>query len=137
MMTDTERKHTTYLRENGAGYGSIAVQLGVSISTIKTFCRRNNLQRKDVEDFKKGQGKYCRHCGHDITQQSMSTKRRYCSDQCRHAWWKAHDYPKKHTFYTIICAHCGESFQSYGNINRKYCSHKCYISARYYRKKDD
>lgn len=34
-------------------------------------------------------------------------------------------------FYPLICAECGKEFLSYGNRKRKYCSHACYIKARF------
>ena len=34
--------------------------------------------------------------------------------------------------YIITCKQCGKKFTSYGNRNRKYCSHKCYIYHRFY-----
>lgn len=39
------------------------------------------------------------------------------------AVWKAN--------YECICEYCGKTFLSYGNKNRKYCSHSCYINDRF------
>jgi len=33
--------------------------------------------------------------------------------------------------YPVVCAHCARPFESYGNAGRKYCSHGCYIAARF------
>ena len=33
--------------------------------------------------------------------------------------------------YHFVCACCGEPFTAYGNENRKYCSHSCYIAGRF------
>ena len=33
--------------------------------------------------------------------------------------------------YTFICPECGKEFTAYGNAKRKYCSHVCYIAARF------
>lgn len=37
---------------------------------------------------------------------------------------------------TIACAHCGKPFTAYGNKERKYCSHNCYISDRFGEERD-
>jgi len=42
-MTDKDRKVIVQLRENGLGYGRIARLLGIPLSTVKSYCRRNNL----------------------------------------------------------------------------------------------
>lgn len=42
-MTDKQKQLIIILRRNGAGYGTIASQLGVSINTVKSFCRRHSL----------------------------------------------------------------------------------------------
>jgi transposase len=34
-------------------------------------------------------------------------------------------------FYTVKCTFCGTEFSCYGDKNRKYCSHKCYIDDRF------
>jgi hypothetical protein len=31
----------------------------------------------------------------------------------------------------MVCQHCGKPFTDYANRHRKYCSHPCYIAARY------
>jgi endogenous inhibitor of DNA gyrase (YacG/DUF329 family) len=31
----------------------------------------------------------------------------------------------------VTCAHCGTDFESYSWAARKYCSHACYILARF------
>ena len=33
--------------------------------------------------------------------------------------------------YEFICPHCKKPFSAYGNKNRKYCSHACYIEDRF------
>lgn len=40
-------------------------------------------------------------------------------------------YTVRKAFYPMVCAECGEKFLSYGNRERKYCSHACYIKARF------
>ena len=47
-MTETQRKRITKLRQQGFGYAAIASELRMPVGTVKTFCRRNNLQAGDL-----------------------------------------------------------------------------------------
>jgi hypothetical protein len=47
-------------------------------------------------------------------------------------WWNSHqDTVKKKAVYHLICTTCSKPFDSYGNKNRRYCCHACYISDRF------
>ena len=61
---------------------------------------------------------------------------KFCSDECRRHWWSAHqdELKKKPTaLYEKECAYCHKPFVAYGNKNRKYCSHECYVRDRFFR----
>lgn len=47
-MKDEEKRQIISLRRNGAGYGKIADVLGISINTVKSFCRRHS---SSVQNF--------------------------------------------------------------------------------------
>ncbi len=47
-MTENQKKRITKLRQQGFGYATIASELKMPVSTVKTFCRRNNLQSMDL-----------------------------------------------------------------------------------------
>jgi len=58
--------------------------------------------------------------------------KRFCSDLCRNRWWNSHlDLVKRKAHYEYVCPACKTAFSVYGNANRKYCSHACYIRARF------
>lgn len=42
-MTSAEKQRITRLREQGMGYAQIANRMGLSKSTVSTFCKRNEL----------------------------------------------------------------------------------------------
>lgn len=127
-MTDAEKEKIRFWRCEGLGYGTIAARLGLSENTVKSFCRRNQL----TGVASKEPLCVCRHCGQAISQLPKRKTRKFCSEACRRAWWKAHpELVHRQAFYLIICAHCGKEFKSYGNQTRKYCSHACYIAARF------
>ena len=77
----------------------------------------------------------CRQCGRPLVQNRTGRRRYFCCDPCRRAWWREHPEELHHSpeaTYIITCKQCGKKFTSYGNRNRKYCSHKCYIYHRFY-----
>lgn len=134
LMTKKEKESVRFLRGEGYGYLAIATRLGISLNTVKSFCRRNGLggiaEKPDRQT--------CRQCGKPLAQEPKRPARKYCSEACRRIWWKEHPHlVNKKAFYSLTCAHCGKEFQSYGNQKRKYCSHPCYIAARFGKVEND
>ncbi len=127
-MTDEEKERVRFWRCEGLGYGTIAARLGLSENTVKSFCRRNQLTgvaaQKPIL--------LCRHCGGTLPPQEMGRKRKFCCEACRRAWWQAHpELSRKTAFHSMTCAHCKKAFLGYGKQRRKYCSHACYLAARF------
>ena len=121
-MTEEQRESITILRQAGKGYIRIAQVLGLSINTVKSYCRR----QKNV--VIKEDSTRCAECGKPINISTRSGKR-FCCDSCRMKWWNKH--PKADMPYTANCACCGKEIQMRRKGERKYCSHHCYIAARY------
>lgn len=139
-MTDFQKREIMKLRNNGIGYSRIASELGVSENTIKSFCRREKLKVETASStvvlVKKKSGVVCENCGKSLLQIKGHRAERFCSTACRYAWWNAHrEEVRKNSdaVYSIVCAGCGGTFESYGNRGRKYCSHDCYVTNRYNR----
>ena len=133
-MTDAEKQRIQTFRTNGMGYASIADTLKLKETTVKMFCLRNHIgeQRREV----KSENNYelCRECGKPLIQIEKQKKRVFCSDVCRNRWWHKHpDQIHQKAVYTYHCLNCGASFSAYGNSQRKYCSHACYIDARFHK----
>lgn len=127
-MTDAEKEKIRFFRMEGLGYGAIAARLGLSENTVKSFCRRNHLTGVAAKEAVTA----CRHCGQSLAELPGRKGRKFCSEACRRAWWKTHpELVDRKAFYLMTCAHCGEEFKSYGNQKRRYCSHACYIAARF------
>lgn len=108
------------LRMNGYGYKKIASELGISVNTIKSYCRRHNIQAKQDK---------CKMCSAVIEYTSKTRKKRFCSDKCRYAWWNNQRTAVKGGFSTQ-CLYCGKEILSFKSKNRKYCSRECYAKAR-------
>jgi hypothetical protein len=105
-MTKLEKQTITRMRESGKTYIAIAESLDLPVNTVKSFCRRNGvktLQALRAEADPNVCMQWNRHRG--------QMNRKLCVEK--------------------TCAHCGSPFISYPQENRKYCSHDCYIKARF------
>lgn len=135
-MTDTERMAIAEYRRNGIGYKKISQLTGICESTIKTYCRRNSLGGFAAETAPGTPAQIaetaCQCCGKPVMQYPGRKEKRFCSDVCRNKWWNSHLHlVKRKAMYDFVCPTCGKSFSAYGNRNRKYCSHECYIEDRF------
>ena len=121
MATDKSMEIMKF-RQQGLGYRRIAAVTGYSLNTVKSVCRRAAEQQEE---------KVCLQCGAKVEQPPHRKEKKFCSDKCRAAWWNSHpERVNRKAFYHLVCAHCGQPFESYGNQNRKYCSRRCYDDSR-------
>ncbi len=125
-MTTDQKDKIAEMRRQGCTYANIAHKLSISENTIKTYCRRARIAKDAVEA-----APVCKQCGRPIKINGKYKARQFCSDKCRAAWWYANRGGKPRTEYHLVCANCGQPFVSVGNKVRKYCSHQCYITARF------
>lgn len=133
-MNSIQKERIALLRVGGESYARIAGILGLSVNTVKSYCRRNNLSGSMAVTAPKtpiGQA-FCRQCGKELSQILGKKTLKFCDDECRVKWWNAHpDKVNKRATYSFTCAHCKKAFTAYGNSGRKYCSHQCYINDRF------
>lgn len=126
-MTTEEKEKIKSMRLQGKSYSKIGEFLGISSNTISAYCRRHGLGSNLPKD-----AVLCKCCGKPIISIPKHKKRKFCSDNCRTTWWNSHlEEVNRKAVYHFICVHCGNPFTAYGNKNRKYCSHSCYISDRF------
>ena len=130
MLTLTEKEKVHQMRLDGMSYSKIATYIGISENTIKSFCRRNNLgaepknKPRTIEKCV-----VCKQCGKPLNQCTKGQPKKFCSDECRRIWWKVNDnLLNRKAFYNLICTGCGKGFISYGNKNRKFCGHSCFVN---------
>ncbi len=127
-MTEYQKEQIANMRVAGESYAAIAIALGLSRNTVKSYCQRNVA----VEPIPHNPDDKCDKCGNAIIQATGHRKRRFCSDACRMAWWNTHrNLIDGHTKAAYTCAACGKLFTDYPGQQRKYCSHACYIVHRY------
>ena len=138
-MDEFQKKRICELRADGYGYKLIAAELGISRDVVRNFCRKHSLtgyiagMDKDVRKMVLSNA-MCSNCGKPIKQKRKGKARRFCSDECRRKWWKENPEQgqrKETALYECACEFCKKEFTSYGNKNRKYCSHECYVRGRF------
>jgi len=143
-MTDLQEKQLREYRIKGLGYKAIASVLNLSRDVVRNYCKSHSLEgyaavvAMNIEE-KIQQGSACLCCGKFIQQPAMGRKRKFCSEKCRREWWLAHPeaVQKKETaIYEKTCVYCGKSFIVYGNRNRRYCRHECYVHDRFWREEE-
>ncbi|NEW66029.1 sigma-70 family RNA polymerase sigma factor [Carnobacteriaceae bacterium zg-84] len=123
----THKDDIIRLRRNGLGYKKIASLLAISVNTVKSVCRREGIEKVKVND-----GHRCKGCGEALIQKQGKKVKQFCSDTCRMKWWNKNlDKVNRKSYTTHTCKKCGESFKSYANKKRVYCSHQCYINDRF------
>jgi predicted Zn-ribbon and HTH transcriptional regulator len=112
------------LRAKGYGAKRISKELGVSLNTVKSAIRRSVGESANAGS--------CRNCGKEIDNKGGHRKA-FCCDRCRSEWWnKRRSSLAKAGGGKKTCAYCGREFSSYSHKGQKYCSHECYIKARYH-----
>ena len=144
-MTSEDKEKIREVRLKGMGYKAIATLLGLSRDSVRGFCRRSGLDGDscvvslNVEE-KIRKNLLCACCEKSIKQKEQGRSRRFCSEECRRKWWNEHKIErnkKEAATYKYTCPHCGKEFSAYGNKERKYCSHNCYIKSRFWKGEAD
>ena len=138
-MTEEEKNTVRSLREQGYGYKTISNITGIHRETIKSHLKRHpcvlnpspQCKVKKTEAPQGEGGVACKQCGELFIPKRKGTL--FCCDECRHKWWGKNKY-KEGIPHTFKCLNCGKEFQAYVVKDRKYCSHDCYIEARFGKK---
>lgn len=123
-MNQNQKIKIAELRKEGLGYKKIASELGISVNTIKSFCRSKKLTTKDLTGID-----VCKRCGKRIIQTEHRRKKLFCSLECKTKWFNRNR--RKPNGEKVICINCGKVFKAYSHEKRKYCCHSCYIESRF------
>lgn len=129
-MNEREKYQIKALRNQGLGYIKIAQRVGLSVNTVKSFCKRNSLEKVkpklEINETK------CEECGKTVIQRKGIRFKRFCCDKCRNSWWARNkDKVNYKNVQTLVCPACNKEFTAVGNKQRKYCCHDCYIKHRF------
>lgn len=128
-MTDNQKMIIREMRAKGCVYAEIASALHLSVNSVKSLCRRNQILPIEKQSESRP---VCKHCGAELFNTPGHRQKTFCSAACRQQYWRTHaDLMRHKAVRTMICPICGKSFTDYTAHHRKYCSHACYIQHRY------
>lgn len=138
-MTEQQKLQIRKLRQQGLGYQAIGKTLNLSRDSVRSYCKNHELNGVSVEvqmntKERIANGDACAFCAGPLEHASTGRPRRFCSDLCRRSYWKLHraeGQKGSDVTYTMECAYCHRTFESYSNKNRKYCCHQHYVLDRY------
>lgn len=121
-------------RRQGYSYEKICKIINVSKSTVAAYCRRHDIRpithvkESRTTEQRIDENVFCKYCGSELIQSRKGKPKKFCSEACRRSWWKEHEQAlNKKAYYFVTCKNCNKLFESYGNKNRKYCCHECYV----------
>ena len=136
-MKTSDKNMIVQMRRDGVSMAEIADKLGLPRNTVKSFCRRNGLTG-DAETVPaltitdRQEQKACLCCGKPVVQYPGRKEKKFCSDKCRLRFWNGSlGATQLNGMMAYRCPVCGKQFFAYPGRNRKYCSHDCYVSARF------
>lgn len=133
-LTQYQQRQIREARLRGAGYRAIANVFGLDRDVVRNFCVRQGLDSGATEKTTAPRLATCISCGRSLKQPHTGRPRKFCSVECRRAWWSSHrDAIEKSesAMYSTVCAACGTVFVAYGNRHRKYCCPECYYRDRF------
>lgn len=122
-MTNEQREMIIAMRHKQLSYTTISKEMGLSVNTVKSFCRRHGMVAEKV----KTDVPRCKNCGGIINNNFCVKPRLFCSDHCKQTWWNKHRHERvSEKIVSHVCRTCGKTFNDYSGANRKYCSQACY-----------
>ena len=90
-VTQQQKEQISILRASGISFGKIATTLGISVNTVKSYCKRNPITAAPAPAPAQTERiAHCPQCNAVLEQSCGHRQKRFCSAKCRIAWWKAH-----------------------------------------------
>ena len=132
-MTEENRAIIKEMRLQGVGYKKLAKMTGLNAGTIKTYCIRHGLGHNALlGNYVPPETKWCDNCAGPLVVYPGRKVPRFCCNDCRNQWWNRHaKEANRESMSQYKCPTCGKLFRAYEKRQRKYCSHSCYITARF------
>lgn len=117
-LNQLDQQRIANLRACGWGYKKISEYCGLSRDQVRTYCVKH-----DLEAATPIMERVCSWCGRALT--SIDSRARFCSGACRHESWRSGLHRTK------TCQGCGQTFNAFDKPDQQYCTHACYIQARF------
>ena len=102
-MNAEQKDQIRQLHSSDLSYKKIAAQLGLSVNTVASFCKR----QRGSESCP-----HCPQCGRSVVQTPHRKPKRFCSTQCHNTWWNHHAVSGNGKLQQL-CPICKEPFFAY------------------------
>ena len=89
-MNNNQKSQVMALRQQGLGYLKISKLLNLPLTTIKSYCKRNSIDKDSQQTVSCSDVSYCKYCAKELTQTPHHRKKLFCDDSCRMSWWAEH-----------------------------------------------
>lgn len=120
-LTQSDIGRIIELQKRGLGYKRISAETNLPVNSVKTYCRRHPI------DSVAGN---CEYCQAPLVRLPHTKEKRFCSDNCRNEWWKAHpEAINRKKQYPHTCRFCGREFYT-SRESSGFCSRKCFADFR-------
>ena len=133
-MIDEQKRQIVRLHTEGKTHAEIAAIMDIPPSTVRSFFSRQTavpFEQQQQAAPALSDGSNCRQCGEPLRLHSGNHMKRFCSERCRQAWWRAHPGLVTEKASSSTCVGCGSIFKNGGNPRRRYCSRACYMKERF------
>ena len=128
-MTDEQKRLAENMFNQNHTYSEISRAVGTSRDAVKAYIRRRRCTPALEKPDKSADS--CKNCGLVIVQKAKQKPRKFCSTECRYAWFNRNRVSsRKNSLVRAVCPYCGAVFEKYASAPKKYCSHKCYVLFR-------
>jgi len=129
-MTDEQREQIIHMRREGIGYRNIGKELSLSRDVVRNYCKSINMGGYGIDIKGDDNDNHCLMCNKEFVKNDTGRKRKFCSEECRRAYWKKHPELMQKKTHTYTCPNCNEEFTTVTR-GQKFCSHDCYIRFRF------
>lgn len=143
VITDIQQEKIIALRQRRVTYQEIGDTTGLTMDTVKSYCRRNNITapgkiktaQRPVKPEPKKTGlpnlTFCLNCNRLITQAPKQKPKKFCCPKCRDVWWNKNRNLVSSSRRVAHCAYCGGEFEKFDSSKQRYCGKQCYINHRF------
>lgn len=110
-LTEEMKQKIKQMRFENVGYKRIAQQLGVSLATVQSYCRRNDLTPDDLSINVPKEYIQCLNCGATLQHEINRPSKKFCSDRCRNQFWynqKNSKTPSETLVTRVFCLNCSK-----------------------------
>jgi len=131
VINEIQQEKIRLLRQRGKTYQEIGDATGISMSTVKSFCRRKGITILPQAEPALPNLGFCLNCDKAVIQKEKQKPKKFCCPKCREMWWNKNRTLISRALQVVDCAYCGRAFEKYEKSSQRYCCRRCYVFDRF------